>query len=108
MKLKFILFVIAAIPTICMAGFQSGNELKVICANTADSFSRGQCLGYVTGVFDEAAAAKQICPLSNVTAQQVEDITKKYFNQYPEYLHYSANSLIVTAMIKAFPCSGKR
>jgi hypothetical protein len=105
---KLILFIaVNLFSQSVFAGFQSGNELKTICSNP-DSFSQGQCLGYVTGVVDDASAARKACLPNNVTAKQVEDITKKYFNQYPENLHYSANSLIVDAMSKAFPCSGKR
>jgi hypothetical protein len=107
MKFKLLFIFLAVVPAISMAGFQSGNELKTICSNT-DSFSQGQCLGYVEGVFDELSAKKNICAASSVTAKQVEDITKKYFSQYPESLHYSANSLIADAMIKAFPCAAKR
>ena len=106
MKLKHSPLLLLFFPIICLAEFKSGNELKTIC-NESDAFSRGNCLGYITAVVD-TFNQKSFCPPSTVTAGQVESISKKYLNEYPERLHFSADSLVKDAMSRAFPCSGKR
>jgi len=106
--MKFLIFAIMLIttPIVCMAEYKTGNALKADCESTNLGL-QGLCLGYVMGVAD-ALAKQKICTPSSVTAGQLESITKKYLNEFPERLHYSADSLVADALNKAFPCSGKR
>ena len=94
------------IPAICFAEFRFGNELKAQCSSS-QLFDQGICLGYVSAVADMNTKQK-ICMPSNVTIGQLQAISIKYFNDYPDRLHYTADSLVLDALSKAFPCSGKR
>ena len=106
MKLKNICFFMLFIPSICFAEFKSGNELKTQC-NSSQLLDQGVCFGYVTAVADINTKQK-VCMPSNVTIGQLQAISIKYFNDYPDRLHYSADSLVLDALSKAFPCSSKR
>ena len=97
--------VLLPIPSIA-GGFQSGNQLLALCKDTFGSFNSGACLGYVSGVADTMDSS--MCLTSGVTVQQLESVVKKYMNEHPEKLHYLASSIIREALIKAFPCPGKR
>ena len=107
-EMKFLIFTIMLVttPIVCMAEYKTGNVLKADCESTS-LVNQGICLGYVMGVADALAKQKICAPLS-VTAGQLESVTKKYLNEFPERLHYSADSLVTDALSKAFPCTGKR
>ena len=100
-------FFVVLLPTPSIAGgFQSGNQLLMLCKDSFGSFNNGVCLGYVSGVTDTMGS--NICLTSGVTVQQLDSVVKKYMNEHPEILHYLASSIIREALIKAFPCSSKR
>lgn len=48
-----------------------------------------------------------IAPPSKVTLGQMTDVVIKYMNENPAQLHKSADSIVVSAISKDFPC-GKR
>jgi hypothetical protein len=100
-------FLVVFLPAPSMAGgFTSGNQLLALCKDTFGSFNNGACLGYVSGVADSIDS--NICLTPGVTVSQLDSITKKYMNEHPEKLHYSASSIIREVLIKTFPCPGKR
>jgi hypothetical protein len=45
------------------------------------------------------------CIPDGVTSGQAVSIVKKYLKENPEELHYTAQSLVAFALIKAFPCN---
>lgn len=91
----------------------TGNKLKDYC-----SFFPGQihteasnvCVGYVGGTLDTLRLynafqkPKQFCEVDGVEFEQLMAIIKKHFEDYPERLHFTASTLILEAMKKAFPC----
>lgn len=103
MKFKYLYFLIFFIPSLCLGGFKSGNDLKAHCTNSEALLEQTFCLGYIVGVVD-ASSKQKICLSSGVTASQLNSITIKYFNENPDKLHYSADSLVLDALSKAFPC----
>ncbi len=107
MKFKYLCFLTFLIPSLCLGEFKSGNQLRTQCANSQSQMDQGICLGYIMAVADVNANQK-ICLPSAVTVGQLESISIKYFNDYPDRLHFSADSLIFDALRKTFPCSGKR
>lgn len=107
MKFKYLYFLIFFIPSLCLGAFTDGNQLKAQCTNSESPANQGLCLGYVMGVTDVNLRDK-ICTPSGVTIGQLQSITIKYLNDYPDRLHYSADSLVLDALRKAFPCKGKK
>jgi len=91
-----------------MKGYYTGNELKAFC-DSADAADFARCSGYVSGVADEFEVwrdgeKKTECFPSNVTIQQVVDITRKYLDTHPESRNQSAASLIIVSILEAWSC----
>lgn len=78
--------------------FYNGNDLL---ANSEAVFQ-----GYVVGIVDslQKAGSSSVCMPARVTVGQVTAVAKKYLNDHPEDLHYSAAGLVTYALQKAFPC----
>ena len=86
--------------------FMSGNQLYELCRT-----DRSSCISYVEGAVDATNATlaaigrrPAICTPTGITAGQVTDLAKLYFEKNPEKRHYSAASSVALAMIEAFPC----
>jgi hypothetical protein len=93
-------------PTPTLAGFVNGNELLGWCA--ADSH-RADCRAYVMGIADTLASTliKRdfiACTSVGVTAGQLGDIVRRWLEKNPKVRHASAEGLVATALIEAFPC----
>lgn len=94
------------------AEFMNGQKLMESCSAPEDSFLYGVCWSYVLGVQDahhDLAATNLLlrplyCEDANVTAGQRRLIVKKYLQENPEKLHFSAGGLVISAFIEAFPC----
>lgn len=94
------------------AAFISGNELMRQCAEfekRRGTFEDGLCGGFVTGVADVAANSLvrgyRVCFPKQVVTGQLTLVVIKYLREHPEDLHYGADSLVLTALEGAFPCS---
>jgi len=92
------------------AGFLDGNALYKEFKNDT-SYGDGFIRGYTMGVIDALLIrvplipnAIAFCVPSEVSGNQVRDITVKYLKDHPEKRHLAADVLIHTAMIEAFPC----
>jgi len=94
-------------PIIAFGYWRTGNNLKTECGNPNSLFERSLCLGYIQGVAD-VFKDTSICFPKGVTPGQMESIVIKYLNEYPDRLHYSADSLVLDALGKAFPCKVKK
>ena len=101
--MKKLLVAILMVPAVAHAGFLSGNKLydNLISDQTAE---RLYALGYVTGVHD-ALEQTNHCSPSNVTAGQVRDVVRRYFDQNPEFRNFDADILIRVALSNAWPCA---
>lgn len=99
------LFIIALLLySACVsAGFNDGNALFNACSNDGGYYKEGQCLGYVTGVFDSFEGV-YVCAPEHVTAGQAKDIVVKYLTEHPEKRHEPAAFLVGSALNDVFPC----
>ena len=107
-KILFVVF-IATFSAFSYAEFYTGNDLKRMCVGQV--YEDAICMGYVTGIYDTLVATNAqngICTGSGgVTVGQIQEITKKYFNEHPEKLHFTAQFLVRSALREAFPCPRK-
>jgi hypothetical protein len=89
--------------------YTAGNELQEWFVNSERGSESNKALfaglssGYVNGVVD-VANTFFFCTDANTTRGQFIDIVRKYLANNPEKRHLSANSIVVEAMAKAFPC----
>ena len=88
--------------------YTTGNNLVEHCKDKEAYFGSGFCYGYMMGVANIltwASERNRICIPDGVTSGQAVSIVKKYLKENPEELHYTAQSLVAFALIKAFPCN---
>ena len=102
-EMKFLIFVFMLLPSVVFPqkAFKTGNDLKAECfsANAAIELA---CKGFIVGVTD--ARGDVICLPANVSVQQITDVVKKYLDDNPTVLHYSAHSIIRRVLSSTFPC----
>jgi hypothetical protein len=51
------------------------------------------------------AGSHAICLSKAVKQTQVADVVENWLDAHPEDRHYSANSLITSALVEKFPCN---
>jgi hypothetical protein len=102
-----ICFILTVSPA--WANFFDGNKLHQLC-NDETLFSLGVCRGYITGIvdaFDRLAGLppdKTFCTPENSSTGQLIAVVKAWLEKNPQFRHFSAKSLISTALHEAFPC----
>jgi hypothetical protein len=102
-----------------------GNELLKDCraalqvldsGKTQNSAGANKCFGYLKGFTDGTvmlAAANPnarwsfICPATEVTVNQQVRIVTKYLAEHSDQLYKSADQLVSSALVHAFPCLAK-
>ena len=84
-------------------GRLNGSGLLEYCSGPESGFGHGVCGGYVTGVHDLQGKPLFCTPL-DVTNGQLQLVVKKWLQEHPEKLHYTASGLVVEAFKEAFPC----
>jgi len=95
--------------------FYSGNELLAMCeaylSETGSAAKGNTCFGYVAGIVDAhntfvnlADLEQSWCPPENLDGSQLVRVVTKYLQGNPQQLHLTASSLVVNALILAFPC----
>ena len=99
----------------CGAEFKDGNTLYAQLVDFARDQSNNVVgashgFGYVIGVVDALNGVRhpstKLCfsiP-DGVRARQLTDTVRMYLENNPQMRHYSANSLVATALSIAFPC----
>lgn len=92
---------IALSTTAAQAQFKDGN--KLLSEMTGSQSAQLLALGYVQGVSD-AFSDVIFCPPGNVTAGQLQDMTKQYLEMYPGQRHRSADMIMADIFKKAWPC----
>ena len=92
-------------------GFETGNDLFDYCQRREAS-----CTAYVLGAVDgftysdelhgqsEANHLTVFCTPDHANGAQLTDVFAKYLRDHPEKRHFAAASLILGAMMDAFPC----
>ena len=89
------------VPTVANAEFLSGNGL--LSDMQGSTVEKAIALGYVMGVSDTLTNAT-VCPPSNVTAGQVQDIIKNHLEANPAIRHYTADSIVRNKLEEVWPC----
>ena len=83
----------------------SGNELAQSCRGQESNSRWGFCVGYVVGVIDQARDTKEeLCIPTEAIQSQVARVATKWFDSNPDRLHFSASSLVRTALNESYPC----
>lgn len=100
---------VAAAPA---TNFQSGNSLYSTCTTEKGESTHYQdesfCVGYIAGVADgletmQELAGRKSCTPDAITQGQIRDVVKKYITEHPEKRHYTAASIVIMAIINAYP-----
>jgi hypothetical protein len=97
--------------------FKIGEDLKISCEGTAageENASTAEyllCLGYLQAVVDTDATfaewgefPRRACIPRGVTSSQLRLVFLDWLNERPDYLHFSAASLALTAFSETWPC----
>ena len=91
-------------------GFKTGNDMLDFCARR-----EAKCAAYLLGSVDgleaiedayghsEANHQRLLC-LYNVTGEQLADVFTKYLREHPETRQFAAASLLLTVLMRDFPC----
>jgi len=115
MKYLLIIVLLFSSGQASAVAFYSGNELLVLCEahlSDAGSAAKGnQCISYVAGIADAhsffvkwAALEQSWCMSIDVDGSQLVRVVTKWLQENPQDLHLSASSLVIEALILAFPC----
>lgn len=70
----------------------------------ADQIDAGVYVGYLAGIA-ESFQGIYYCPASDVNLQKIEAVVAKYLNDNPDELDQSAQTLVIRALGRAYPCS---
>lgn len=107
MRLRLTVLVLMGTVTAAYASFYSGNDLHELCVNNGD-----EAAGYIVGVSDVLAKPIvrdeleiRVCVPSQATVGQLRDLVCKHLRDMPEDRHFSAQSLVTTALLAAYPCA---
>jgi hypothetical protein len=88
------------------SGWVGGNDLLEKFEAKKDDdlgYRSGAYDGYVSGVADLSVDVLW-CPPKSITGGQIKKIVAKYLKAHPEMLHKNADSLVINALKKPFPC----
>jgi hypothetical protein len=96
--------------------FVNGNYLFDACHvdENSNSSQWTTCSAYIAGVIDGLTLTKSadglalinnVCRPNDTVLKQSMDVVLTYLRAHPEARHYSASSLIATALKQAFPCN---
>jgi hypothetical protein len=93
---------------------ETGNTLLEECESKT-MFDQGRCLGYILGAsdlktMDDLPNQRQhlFCTAPAVINGQIVEVVVKYLKDHPENRHCQASTLVMAALIEAFPCSAER
>ncbi len=118
---KWILLIALLVAQGAHAGYynyMSGNELLTACsvdpwdpASKLELVRISKCTGYVTGITDAYNVfhnwnfiEPMWCMPNEVSIDQLKKVVLKYLKENPQAIHMSASSLVVNAVVLAFPC----
>jgi len=98
-----------------VSAYMFANDLLEYCEaqiSETGSVAKGNaCAGYIMGIVDLYRSLVVLghtqrlwCHPEKVHSNQLVRIVTKYLQEHPEDLHRPASTLVVNALIKAFPC----
>jgi len=98
--------------TIGDAHLASGNDLLSFCASPS-ALQQSACLGYIVGISDAVintdiagkAGAKRSCASKSVSGGDRAGKVVSWLGQHTERLNETAATLVLAALIKAYPCT---
>ena len=103
--MKKLLVALLMVPAMARAEFFTGNQLLTLL-QSREVMDRMQALGYIQGVFD-ANMYLVVCPPSNVTAGQVNDMIRNYLENTPATRNRTADRIIQEALKSVWPCQNR-
>ncbi|NKB50251.1 MAG: hypothetical protein GKS02_12915 [Alphaproteobacteria bacterium] len=106
------LFFIIGLPLMLAGGsasaqLWSGNDYRETCTLEPDEYKTSVCSAFIIGIAQAGRSNKIFCMPEDVTNGQTHAIVNSYINDNPEERHLAASELIVTSLVKAFPCQPK-
>ena len=108
------------IALLCVSGnagaavesFITGNEMLSDCAETPRGMKFIYCHGYIASAYDThnvwvewGDLPQKFCSPDEVTQDQLRLVVVKYLEAHPAKLHLSGDSLVLNALMEAFPCT---
>ncbi len=107
------------IALLCVSGnvgaimvFTTGNDMLSYCSVSDPKFNRLYCHGYMASVYDThnvwvewGDLPQKFCSPDEVTQDQLRLVVVKYLEAHPAKLHLSGGSLVLNALMEAFPCT---
>lgn len=101
-------------PAFSEPDYESGNYWLKLC-ESAEPLAQNACTWFVYG-FNQGITAQAIgsdarkiyCMPDTVTYGQAKDIWTKYMKDNPAERHKLGGVLLMTSMVKSFPCAGRR
>jgi len=112
MRLIIVGFCLACWSSFTNAGelkFLNGSKLNTYCTS-ASPVDKRYCEGYIAGAADAFSSAfdmqgiKFFCLPYGASDSQLRLVVAKHLKDNPTALHYSADTLIATALRNGFPC----
>lgn len=107
MKQAAILMIGAVMAGQAQAVFVSGEEL-LRRIKSQDDFEGGVGVGYVLGIADRMRYTKAACIGPSVKATQIQEVVVRGLEAQPDFLRFSADSLVAARITQAFPCPAKK
>lgn len=104
--MKKIIATLMLAPTLASAQvgyFETGNTLYEKMGSTSP-VEKMVALGYVKGISD-AHSGTSICPPSNITAGQINDMVFQFLRSYPEHRSYTGNAVVLYVLSSNWPCN---
>jgi len=109
-------FLLCVVLVVGMAGpavgaYVDGNFILRTCRDKTDNEKQAFCMGYVGGVSDTSdtvaasyTGAAKVCKPAGVTLPQIADLAIAWLKANPSKRHFSASTVVVIALVEAFPC----
>lgn len=114
---SLLLCLLISISSVAHAGYFSGNDM-VKWADANDRVLAGRGAGYdeghsamigayVAGVYDAYKLGGGMCVPQKTPLGQLIAVVKKHLKDHPSEWHFTAEAIVIVALINAFPCSEK-
>jgi hypothetical protein len=110
-----VLVLLGMLAGVANAGFQTGNDLYAKCKAPEGSLDSVYCVAYIAAVFDSLEAGFvagergiEVCTPDNIQLGQARDIVARYLTDHPEWRTSPAYYLAADALMRAWPCKGKK
>jgi hypothetical protein len=97
---------LSACPALALTGEELLKGLRAAESPEASKFEVGLSLGFVSGISHLAKSLGLLCgQAENITIWQLAAIARKHIENNPSEWHKDAESLVLQALVQAFPCT---